>query len=294
MKKIATIVFLIVGAFINSNGQGLVINEIDYDQPSTDSSEFIELYNSGSSPIDLRFYRVILVNGNNNTPYDSITLPNQMLNAGSYFVICSSLGTVPMCDMSHTTPSTGFIQNGSPDAVAIRNTSTNAIIDAVSYEGNVAPPYISGNGVPIGQSDTGTFVTTLYRYTGIGRFPDGTDTNDDSTDFSRRCITPGTANVGTDIGCTNPVTVKAIVAKKDFSVYPNPSTGVLNIETAGSQFRNASITVSNLLGNEMKRISLKNSDSFYQFSISDLQDGVYFVKVKSDAGNFMQRVILNK
>jgi len=201
MKRIFTFILILTAAVICSNAQGLVINEVDYDQPGTDTSEFIELYNSSSSAIDLGIYRVVLVNGNGNTIYDSIALPSQMLNAGAFFVICATYGATPLCDLTHTTPAAGFIQNGSPDAIAIRDTTTGAVVDAVSYEGSVAPPYIEGNGVPIGESDTATSPSTLYRYTGISRFPDGADTGDDSTDFHRTCITPGMPNVSGSTAC---------------------------------------------------------------------------------------------
>src|SRR5690606_14677430 len=42
----------------------IVINEVDYDQPSHDTSEFIELYNPGATPISLAGKQLILVNGN--------------------------------------------------------------------------------------------------------------------------------------------------------------------------------------------------------------------------------------
>jgi Calx-beta domain/Lamin Tail Domain/Divergent InlB B-repeat domain len=40
--------------------EGLVINEVDYDNPSTDTTEFIELFNSTSSPYDLSNLAVVL------------------------------------------------------------------------------------------------------------------------------------------------------------------------------------------------------------------------------------------
>jgi hypothetical protein len=293
MRKIFTLVLILMAAFIRSNGQGLVINEADYDQPSADSAEFIELYNSGSSAINIGIYRVLLVNGNNNTLYDSIALPNQLLNAGDYFVICSSYGTVPNCDMSYPTPAAGFIQNGSPDAIAIRDTVTGSVVDAVSYEGSVLPPYIEGNGVPIGESDTATSPASLFRYTGISRFPDGNDTGDDSTDFHRACITPGAANVNTSAGCQNPLSVVNMTVKNSMVVYPNPSKGIVNINLNGLALKNASVIVSDILGNELKKISLKNSES-QQINIAEFQDGIYFVKIKSDSGELSQRVILKK
>ncbi len=289
MKKIFTIILILTATYFNSNAQGLVINEVDYDMAGTDTSEFIELYNSGSSAIDLGIYRVILYNGNSATAgvYDSFPLPAQMLNPGSYFVICGSSGTVPNCNMTRSIAS-NMIQNGSPDAIALMDTSSGFIVDALSYEGNCPPPYIEGNGVPLAQSDTGS-----ASYVGMGRFPDGTDTNDDSTDFHRACITPGGANVNTTTAC-GPLGVKLIVPRSHPSVYPNPSNGLVNVDITGSQLKNSSIVVSDLLGNEIRKATFKNNSTVSQVDLSEFQDGIYFVKIKSDSGETTQRVILKK
>ena len=55
----------------------LVINEVDYDQASTDAAEYLELTNVSGSAIDLDPYVVQLVNGTGGgaTLYDSIDLP---------------------------------------------------------------------------------------------------------------------------------------------------------------------------------------------------------------------------
>jgi hypothetical protein len=288
MRKIFTLVLFVFAAVV-SKGQGIVINEVDYDQPGTDSSEYIELYNPTSGPIDLSNYAIILYNGNaTGSVYDSFPLPNQTLNAGDFFVISAGTGTVPNTDMVHT-PASNMIQNGSPDAIAIQSLINSAIVDAVSYEGNVSAPYIEGNGVPLAQSDTGN-----TPYVSIGRFPDGADTQDDSTDFNRQCATPGAPNVNTSTGCLNPLAVKNIHIKSDIVVYPNPSHGTVNVELNGVQLKNASVIVSDILGNELKKISMKNSDTSLQLSLLEFQDGIYFVKVKSDGSEFSQRVILRK
>jgi len=294
MKKLFTIILFLAAVSIKSHAQGLVINEVDYDQPSVDSSEFIELYNSGTSPVNLGDYQVVLVNGNNNTPYDTIALPSQTLIVGGYFVICSSYGTVPLCDLAYPTPAAGFIQNGAPDAIAIQDITTGNIVDAVSYEGSVLPPYVEGNGVPVAESDTATSPASLYRYTGISRFPDGNDSNDDSTDFHRACITPGMANTSNVTGCPAPTAVKVIAVKNHVEIYPNPTNRLVNINLNGLSARNAVVTVMDLLGNAVKKVSLKNTDIGFQLDLNDCQDGVYFISMKSDAASCMQRIVLKK
>lgn len=161
----------------------VVINEIDYDQPSTDTAEFVELKNIGNASANLGEYTLKLVNGANGLAavYQTITLPNVDLAANDYFVVCSNSATVSNCDLDIIT----LIQNGPADAVAL--TKNELIIDTVSYEGNIALPYLEGSAV--GLEDSGSLAGS------IARFPDGTDTDQNNIDFQFRPITPGTMNL---------------------------------------------------------------------------------------------------
>jgi hypothetical protein len=84
------------------------------------------------------------------------------------------------------------------------------------------------------------------------------------------------------------------VDKPEFSIFPNPSKGLVNVDLNANQLRNASIIVSNILGNELKKVTLKKTDTNYQLDLSEFQEGIYFVKVKSDSGENIQRIILKK
>ncbi|HSR68825.1 MAG TPA: lamin tail domain-containing protein [Acidobacteriota bacterium] len=161
----------------------LVINEIDYDQPGTDAAEFIELFNAGDAAADLSTFTVQLINGNGGSPYNTIALPAVSLPAGGYFVICANAATVPNCDLD-SSPDTNFIQNGSPDAIALFQSG--ALVDAVSYEGDV-PGFVEGSGA--GLEDSGGLDDN-----GLSRLPDGNDTNVNNVDFQATCLTPGEAN----------------------------------------------------------------------------------------------------
>ncbi|MFA6251576.1 MAG: immunoglobulin-like domain-containing protein [Candidatus Paceibacterota bacterium] len=165
----------------------LVINEIDYDQPSADIAEFVELKNIGEGVINLDNYEVRLINGTGIVLYQTINLPSVNLNSGDYYIICSNTATVINCDLD-ISPNTDLIQNGGAgaDAVAIFD-STNTIIDTVSYEGSVAG-YTEGTGA---QADLAPTDSTPHS---ISRYPDGQDTNNNSADFAYVCITPGSAN----------------------------------------------------------------------------------------------------
>src|SRR6185503_3775187 len=103
---------------------------------------------------------------------------------GDYFVVCADSANVLNCDLD-STPNTDFIQNGAPDAVALRFGST--IIDTVSYEGDTVAPYTEGTGA-------GLLDDPVFTGAGISRCPDGADTNQNNVDFSFHVITPGTVN----------------------------------------------------------------------------------------------------
>lgn len=164
----------------------LVINEVDYDQPGTDTAEFIEIKNNGSSAVSLDGWTLELVNGNAGGAaiYRTINLPAVNLPAGGYFVVCANAATVVNCDLD-ATPDTDFIQNGAPDAIGLLYNGT--LMDAVSYEGNTGAPYTEGSGV--GLVDDGVNATQS-----ISRCPDGSDTNQNNVDFVLTGITPGASN----------------------------------------------------------------------------------------------------
>ena len=166
-----------------SSKAAVVINEIDYDQPGTDTAEFIELFNSGESDASLQNYSIDLINGSNSTSYRNIDLSGFSISASGYFVICGDASLVANCDYSFTTTS-GWMQNGAPDAVALYDNGS--LMDSVSYEGEIQP-YQEGSILAF--ADSNTDIASL------SRIPDGFDGDDNGLDFQSGCITPGTTNI---------------------------------------------------------------------------------------------------
>jgi len=184
-------VTLVIGLIAVGSGSGavsttLVVNEVDYDQPSTDTAEFLELKNVSASAIDLDPYSVELVNGNAGGAviYQTIGLPSVSLAAGDHYVVCGDAATTANCDLD-VTPDLNLIQNGGPDAIGLRLGTT--LVDALSYEGDSGAPYTEGTGA--GLEDNSALAGK-----GISRCPGGFDTDHNSTDFGFRDITPGDAN----------------------------------------------------------------------------------------------------
>ena len=164
----------------------VVINELDYDQPGTDASEFVELKNVSAAAVNLDTLSLELVNGNAGGAviYQTIDLPATLLAAGDYFVVCANTLTTANCDLD-VAPDTNLVQNGAPDAVGLRESGT--LVDAVSYEGNTGAPYTEGSGT--GLEDSGAGATD-----GLSRCPDGSDTDQNNVDFQLRPTTPGLTN----------------------------------------------------------------------------------------------------
>src|SRR5262245_35351217 len=162
----------------------VVVNEIDYDQPSTDTAEFIEIRNAGSSPVELTGYALKLYNGGVSpvAQYRDIPLPSTTLAPGAYLVVCGNAATVFPCDLD-VAPDTDLIQNGAPDAVALVNGAT--IVDMVSYEGNTVG-FTEGSGTGLEDAPSAG--------KSIARCPDGVDTNQNNVDFLFVDATPGASN----------------------------------------------------------------------------------------------------
>lgn len=186
----------------------LIINEIDYDQPGTDTAEFVEIKNTGTGSADLSEYTLELVNGNGGAVYLTIALSGS-LAAGDYFVVCGDAATVANCDLD-VTPDSNLIQNGAPDAVGLK--FNGVLIDAVSYEGDTAA-YTEGSGN--GLADAGVDGS-------ISRCPDGVDTNQNNTDLKFT----GTSTPGIENNCPAP--------PPPVGVCGDPATLISAIQGSGS------------------------------------------------------------
>lgn len=175
----------------------LVINEVEYDNVGTDSSEFVEIKNVGAAPVTLDNLSLVLVNGSNGDSYANVALSGT-LPAGGYAVVCPSsmLASLPVGTLGFALPgATDQIQNGSPDAVVLFNNVNNTIIDTLAYEGAMnwdngplgVVALVSGNRTMVQENSTAA--STLCR------MPDGSDTGDDATDWvSCAGVSPGAPN----------------------------------------------------------------------------------------------------
>jgi endonuclease I len=166
----------------------LVINEIDYDQPGTDTAEYVEIFNAGDGDQSLANAVLEFWNGADNTIYRTVALSaaGPTLPAGGYLVVRSSAVSVPPSALSVLfTGAQDNIQNGAPDGLKLKDGAL--VLDSMSYEG-VMPGVTEGAAGAGTDSPSGTM--------SLARSPNGVDSNSNAADFAvTATLTPGAANL---------------------------------------------------------------------------------------------------
>lgn len=160
------------------------INEIHYDNASTDTGEFVEI--AGVAGTDLTGWTIVLYNGSatSRAPYSTVTLTGTLANQQNGF------GTIRV-----TYPVDG-IQNGAPDGVALVDAGGN-VVQFLSWEGSFVAA--SGPAAGMTSTDVGVSETGTANGTSIGLIGSGTT----AADFSWALIaddTPGGVNAGQSFG----------------------------------------------------------------------------------------------
>jgi large repetitive protein len=178
----------------------LLINEIDYDQASTDTTEFVELYNPGSRAIALGTLQLIFIDGSDGDILRTVNLSDAgaEIPAGGYLVVRASTVVVPEGTLTiNFSAASNNIQNG-PDGVLVWDSASETVLDAFAYEGDVTTEELGMRSINLiegtraSESDSGSRAGTL------SRLPNGIDTNaaDDDWAFTT-CVTPGAENTTT-------------------------------------------------------------------------------------------------
>lgn len=201
----------------------VVINEVDMDQVGTDNAEFLEIKNVGTSPFPLQYLQVVLINGNAGGAVEYLTIQNPAwppLAPNDYFVICANEGLTLNCD--HVAiPATKLIQNGSPDAIALRSNVDGTVWDMLSYGGAV-PGYTEGSGTTAEDSNVDDGVS-------LSRWPDGMDTDNNDADFVIGCATPGLPNRLDPVNCVVTTSIDGIDEQPSLILLPMADAGRIGL-----------------------------------------------------------------
>ncbi|MFQ5583810.1 MAG: hypothetical protein ACE5GL_05190, partial [Calditrichia bacterium] len=175
MKKLLLLALSLLLAS-SLSAQNIYINEVDYDQPGTDTEEFIELI--GFDGTSLNGYTIELVNGNGGTIYNTVdltgfTIPNDNVAGYGFFVI----GPSGFQNVDYTPPgwTSNAIQNGSPDGILLK--LNGVVVDGFSYEGEITNNPDFTPGMAITAQETGSDSS-------IGRVTLGFDPNNQDQFFA--------------------------------------------------------------------------------------------------------------
>jgi hypothetical protein len=165
----STATYMVAVAVALPSPARLVINEIDYDQISTD------------------------------TEYDRVLPGDGVFDAGAFLLVCpEGMTSPPGVIVIHFTGLTNCIQNRAPDAVLVYDTVTKVVIDALTYEGGGmdAVSLVGETGTFDATEGTGSMlVDSNSTVRSLIRWPDGADTDENQVDFILTTIpTPGQLN----------------------------------------------------------------------------------------------------
>jgi hypothetical protein len=245
---------------------GLIINEVDYDQAAIDNAEFIEIKNITNDVINLEPYEIQLIEQQNAdvSPYKNIQLAKINLNAGDYYVICSSAAKVDNCDQEIT--ETDFIKDGAPNAIALIYKQQETIdanllyqaylVDTLSYEGNIKAPYTETMGTEVGDNNQ-TKSIGLSRWNGI-------DTNNNNQDFHLACITPGNKNTTASTSCVKspPISIPQPPPS------PPPKNNPITINKDGNVITEIKVETNDHLSNGILDHTLNNNGEVSDITIT--------------------------
>ncbi len=119
----------------------VLINEVDLDQTSSDTAEFIELFDGGVGNTSLTGLVLVLFNGSDDQVYKAMDLDGYSTNAAGYFVIGNS--AAPSVVLTFTN---GLLQNG-PDALALYTGSASDFTGSSAVTTiNLLDAFVYGNG----------------------------------------------------------------------------------------------------------------------------------------------------
>ncbi len=208
LSRVALAASLVASVATSARAQ-LVINEVDYDQVGTDFAEFIELRNNSNCPLPLAHLALVLINGTSNAEYQRIEIPatTAFILPGQYLVLGSAsvTATVPPGVLRLNFPVVGDnMQNGTPDGLALIDTASRTVLDALSYEGGMTAvtivgfpgtvSLVSGTELPLEISDSNIAEGSLVR------IPDGSNSGDNATDWRVSATpSPGLPNGGAPV-----------------------------------------------------------------------------------------------
>ena len=88
-----------------------------------------------------------------------------------------------------------------------------------------------------------------------------------------------------------PVSVAGVDVDNNLGIYPNPTTGQVNISLSGTAKTLNEITVYNMMGQQVAKADGKGQN-FYSIDLSGMSKGIYFVKCNFASGSVTRKIML--
>jgi hypothetical protein len=154
-----------------SSSTAVWVNELHYDNKSSDKNELVEL--AGAANTNLSGWKLIAYNGNGGSAYKTITLSGTISNQQNGF------GTLSF--------SMSGLQNGSADGIALID-DTGSVVQFISYEGTLTAT--SGDASGVTSTDIGVAETSS---TAVGYSLQLSGSGQSYSDFTWQSAAPSTA-----------------------------------------------------------------------------------------------------
>ena len=205
--------------------------------------------------------------GNNYIKYLEIDATNFMSNATGANDVCSTVTLdVPTANYSYTNNTCTY---------SFTDLSTNSPVSWNWSFGDGSTPSTVKNPTHT-YNKGGTFSVRLDVYNQIG-----------THHVSKKITVDG-------VGCVNGINDAA--TEYNVNIFPNPSTGLLNVSFNDMNVSNATISIENILGQQVAKLDNQTitSNTKVSFDLSAQSNGVYFIKFQSANKKFTQKFVIEK
>ena len=263
--------FFLLGNTINIYAQSgaesdIVITEIFYNQPGTDTLEFIEIFNRGSLPININGYKID--KGISHQFGDLIFRPNSYLVLAKTSQVVNSFFGIAAIQWD-----SGSLSNGG-EKIVIKN-SVGIIMDSLTYSDTIPwPNEADGDGPSLvlcdPNSDNGN----------------GANWSNSSTyfkDYENQPIyaSPGYANTNCALN-TNGALNKVLI-----NIFPNPSNGKFKVSMDNKNLPRK-IEILTMLGQTIYSNTFVDEISV-DLSRNELLRGLNIIQIKDLSGTLLNR-----
>lgn len=104
----------------------------------------------------------------------------------------------------------------------------------------------------------------------------------------------GGTDAATKLKRNGELTREPETTEKNISVYPNPSTGVINLSLSGFNGKKTTVSVVNVIGTVVFQETLPSADGRITRAIdmSKFVPGLYYVKLEADDYNEIRKIVL--